>query len=493
MSLLLPGRAASAIPSLPGSVVLQWNAAALQAVQNSALGPPMVARALAVVHTCMYDAWAAYDSTAVGTRLGGTLRRPPGQRTLPNKAKAVSFAAYRAAVDLFPGRATTDFDPLMARLGYDSADATTDLDSAAGVGNVACQAVLNFRHADGSNQHGNEPGGSGLPYSDYTGYHPANDPMDLTPGGSFNPATVHDPDRWQPLRFVNAAGATVTPAFLAPFWGKVKPFAFDRGDALRSPTGPVRFATNPASYRAQAQALLGISADLTDEQKSIAEYWSDGPASATPPGHWNLFAEYVSRRDHHGPGAPGLEADVKMFFALNNALLDAGIVAWDNKQAFDSVRPITAIRHLFHGRQVRAWGGPGQGAKTIDGGTWLPYQRSTFPTPPFAEYSSGHSNFSAAGAAILRMATGSDKFGASVTIAAGSSKVEPGLVPAWNVTLTWTTFTDAADQAGMSRRYGGIHFEQGDLDARATGRACGESAWDLAQRYFNGTAQTVVP
>ncbi|MFF0558988.1 vanadium-dependent haloperoxidase [Streptomyces sp. NPDC004266] len=486
-------RAASASSGLPGNVVLQWNAAVLRAVRNSALGPPMVARALAVVHTCVYDAWAAYDSTAVGTRLGGTLRRPPGQRTLPNEVEAVSFAAYRAAVDLFPGRAATDFDPLMARLGYDPADATTDLDSAAGVGNVACRAVLNLRHADGANQLGNEPGGSGAPYSDYTGYHPVNDPMDLTPGGSFDPATVHDPDRWQPLRFVNAAGATVTQTFLAPFWGNVKPFALKSGDALRSPAGPVRLATAPASYRAQAQALLDISADLTDEQKSLVEYWADGPASETPPGHWNLFAEYVSRRDHHGPGAAGIEADVKMFFALNNALLDAGVVAWDNKRAFDSVRPVTAVRHLFHGRQVRAWGGPGQGARSMDGGMWLPYQRSTFPTPPFAEYSSGHSNFSAAGATILRRATGSDRFGASVTIAAGSSKVEPGLVPARNVTLTWATFTDAADQAGMSRRYGGIHFERGDLDARATGRACGESTWDLARRYFDGTAPRAVP
>ncbi|MGW0879740.1 vanadium-dependent haloperoxidase [Streptomyces sp. NPDC002671] len=447
----------------------------------------MVSRALAIVHTCMYDAWAAYDRTAVSTRLGGTLRRPPGQRTLANKNEAVSFAAYRAAADLFPGRVAADFDPLLESLGYDPADTTTNLNSPAGVGNVACRAVLDFRHTDGSNQLGNEPGGNGKPYSDYTGYRPVNDAMDLTPGGSFDPATVHDPDRWQPLRYVNTAGATVTPPFLASFWGMVTPFALKSGDALRSRTGPVRYASNPAACRAQARALLDISANLTDRQKAIAEYWADGPNSETPPGHWNLFAEGVSRREHHGPDAAGLKADVKMFFALNNALLDAGIVAWDNKRAFDSVRPITAIRYLFHGRPVRAWGGPGQGTKIIDGGTWLPYQPSTFPTPPFAEYSSGHSNFSAAGATILRLATGSDKFGASATIAAGSSKVEPGLVPARNITLTWRTFTDAANQAGMSRRYGGIHFTQGDLDARETGRTVGELTWRLAQRYFNDT------
>jgi hypothetical protein len=112
---------------------------------------------------------------------------------------------------------------------------------------------------------------------------------------------------------------------------------------------------------------------------------------------------------------------------------------------------------------------------------------SSFPTPPFPEYASGHSNFSAAGAEILRLATGSDRFDASITLPAGSSKVEPGAVPAHDLTLSWPTFTEAANQAGLSRRYGGIHFEQGDLDARATGRTCADAAWRLAREYFNGT------
>jgi len=234
--------------------------------------------------------------------------------------------------------------------------------------------------------------------------------------------------------------------------------------------------------------MVAISAGLTDEQKVLAEYWADGPSSELPPGHWDLFAQYVSRRDRHGPGAHGIAQDIQLFFALTNAVFDAGIVAWDDKRAFDSERPITAIRYLFHGRQVRAWAGPYRGTQLIDGGSWTPYQPSTFPTPPFPEYASGHSNFSAAGAEILRLATGSDAFGASVTVPAGSSRVEPGATPAHDVTLRWDTFSDAADQAGLSRRYGGIHFGQGDVDARATGRACADAAWQLAQHYVDGTA-----
>ena len=86
------------------SVAMTWNAAFLQGVRDSKLGPPMVSRALAIVHTCMYDAWAAYDPLALGTQLGGTLCQAETARTGANRAEAVSFAAFRALADLFPHR-----------------------------------------------------------------------------------------------------------------------------------------------------------------------------------------------------------------------------------------------------------------------------------------------------------------------------------------------------------------------------------------------------
>ncbi|HEX9598791.1 MAG TPA: vanadium-dependent haloperoxidase [Gaiellaceae bacterium] len=464
-------------------VVLRWNAAAVQGVRDSRLGPPMVARALSIVHTCIYDAWAAYDRAAAGTQFGRAFKRPPAERTPANKQRAISFAAYRAAVDLFPGDKATVFDPLMAALGYDPADRSTDPTTPTGIGNRCAQAVLDVRHHDGANQLGDEPGGtSGVAYSDYTGFAPRNAPMDLR--APFDRATVHDPNAWQPLRYVDASGVLVTPAFVGPHWNRVSPFALPSDSALRSPTGPALFGS--AEYVAQAQELLDVSAALADEQKVIAEYWADGPHSELPPGHWDLFAQAVSRRDHHEQNEHGLDLDVKLFFALTNTIADAGICAWDNKRTFDSVRPVTAIRYLFQGQRVRAWAGPGRGAQTIRGEDWFPYQPTTFPTPPFPEYSSGHSNFSAAGAEILRLFTRKEDFGASVTIPAGSSKVEPGITPARDLTLSWATFQEAADQAGISRRYGGIHFEQGDLDARATGRIVARHCWDRAQALFNG-------
>jgi hypothetical protein len=470
------------------SVVVRWNAGFLQAVRESRLGPPMISRALAVCHTCIFDAWAAYDRVAVGTRLGGKLRRPPRERTLANKSKALSFAAYRSGVDLFPSSKGTVFDPLMAELGYEPSDGSMDPTTPSGIGNVAAAAVLEFRHHDGSNQLGDEPGGTpGVPYSDYTGYAPVNDPMDVRdPRQPLDLAAVHDPNRWQPLRYIDRSGNDVTPRFIAPHWSKVIPFALESADQFRSDTGPAPYGSD--LYAAQAEALLDISAGLTDRQKMIAEYWADGPASETPPGHWNLFAQFVANRDHHGAKERGVDLDVKMFFALTNAIFDAGICCWDSKREFDYVRPITALRYLYYGQKVWAWGGPYQGTQLIDGETWFPYQMMTFPTPPFAEFTSGHSTFSATGAHLLQLFTGSSRFDHSVTLPAGSSRIEPGAVPAKDVSLSWKTFSDAANQAGMSRRYGGIHFEQGDLEARSMGKPVARQAWKKAQSYINGSA-----
>src|SRR5207253_10063393 len=124
------------------SIVGRWGQAALQGVRDSKLGPPMVARALAIIHTCAYDAWAAYDHHAIGTRLGGTLRRPPRERGLANKNIAISYAAYRAAINLFPADKASTVDPLMRDLGLEPDNTTTDATAPIGGGNVAAAAVL---------------------------------------------------------------------------------------------------------------------------------------------------------------------------------------------------------------------------------------------------------------------------------------------------------------------------------------------------------------
>lgn len=132
--------------------------------------------------------------------------------------------------------------------------------------------------------------------------------------------------------------------------------------------------------------------------------------------------------------------------------------------------------------------GAGLGIGTILAENFVTFQRpGADPSPSFAEYTSGHSAFSAAGAEVLRLFTGSNEFGGSVPFAIASTQFETG-VPAEETLLEWETFTAAADEARLSRRYGGIHFKDGDLNGRDLGGVVGPEAFDLAQRFIDGEA-----
>jgi Domain of unknown function (DUF6851)/VCPO second helical-bundle domain len=247
-----------------------------------------------------------------------------------------------------------------------------------------------------------------------------------------------------------------------------------------------------------------------DFTRSLAEFWADGPNSETPPGHWNVIANNVSDQlapDLRIAGTGGtvdrLQWDVKLYFALNGAVHDAAIAAWGAKGHYDSVRPISMIRYL--GQQgvlpladnlvqldgngqnmVRAWR-PGAGVGWFPAAEWVPYQAPTFVTPAFAGYFSGHSTFSRAAAEVLTGFTGSEYFPGGVgeyVVKAGALKFEEG--PSSDVPLRWATYFDAADQAGISRLYGGIHIPFDDFTGRIVGSECGKAAWTLAQRYFSG-------
>jgi hypothetical protein len=212
-----------------------------------------------------------------------------------------------------------------------------------------------------------------------------------------------------------------------------------------------------------------------------------------------VFAQALSRKKGHS-----LDTDVKLFFLVGNAMMDASIAAWYMKflagwpaiapfTKFDFVRPVTAIREYYKAQGIAqvpgSWKGPNQGFGYVDADKWLPYQALNVVTPAFPEYVSGHSTFTSAGATMLATFNGGDTFGASVLIKAGSSQIEKGgLVPAANVELKWPTFTDASNDAGMSRRWGGIHFYNGDTDGRALGRQVAQSVWGTGQNYIQGYA-----
>ncbi len=446
-------------PLPPDNLVIQWNNQLLTVYLNGNIPPTVSARALGYLQTSVFDAWAAYDAKAVGTQLGGTLRRPLGESTDSNKNVAISYAAYRTLVDLFPSQ-KNQFDAFMKALNLDPSNTTTDTTTPAGIGNVTANANILYRHADGSNQLGDLNAGA---YTDYTSYAPLNDVN-----------TLRDPSKWQPLPTANGGSQT----FTTPHWYLVKTFAIGQ-TGTRTKLLPKSPAINTGkAFEKQAQELLDLSAGLNDLTKSTAAYWVDKAGTVTPPGHWFQFAQYVSRRDKHT-----LDDDAKMFFALGNAMLDVSVEVWDIKRHYESVRPVTAIRNLFNGKPVSAWGGPEKGTQTISGETW----QSFIPTPPFPEYVSGHSTFSAAGAQILASFSKSPAFGMSYTVQPGFTSIELN-VPAKAITFTWPKFTDASNDAGMSRRYGGIHFKDGDLQGRALGKKIALLVYKRAQQFISGKA-----
>ena len=438
-----------------------------------ATGPTVASRAFGVLFTAIYNAWAAYDPVAKVTQNGGPSQQTTGN-TDANKTQAISYAADRTLNDLFPPgnfpscgpsgpvicptpTATYQIpDVLLQQQGFDPGNTTTasPTDTAAtpaAVGNLAAQAVLTFRHNDGSNQLNG--------YADTTGYQPVN---------SWN--QVNDRWRWQPLCVpLPPPGATscdspsAVQKALTPQWGKVTPFS--KPPTLLLPPRSAQESGRHLQHRRHRQSLAVTPPILPIPRRSRPSTGRTGPGTAFPPGHMMLFAEALSRKNHFS-----LDTDVKMFFALGNAEMDAGIVCWYYKFKYDFVRPITAIREQYQNQYINSWLGPGQGYGMVLGQNWIPYQALNVVTPAFPEYPSGHSTFTAAGATMLAAFTGSDTFGVTVTIPAHSSKFESD-TPAQAVTLSFPTFSDAADSAGISRRDGGIHFQSGDNARPGAGRA----------------------
>ena len=443
---------------------LQWNQLTLDAIKYTRTSPPLAARALAMVHTAIYDAWSVYDDCAISVHTALYIKiMDEKECTKENKRKAFSYAAYRVLMELFwlalPAKNKNMFRDFMCELGYDPDDTSLDITHSSGIGNLAGRLVIEDCAGDGANQHGT----LGMPaWSDYTGYTPVN-----------TWDKVNDLDHWQPLRTEGPPGEFKIQSFLVPHWGLVNPFALKYNWEFR-PQPP--YKKHQSQFKEQVKEILSISAGLTDRQKAIAEYWADGPGTYTPPGHWCEIAQYVATTKKYG------NYDcIKLFFALCNALFDASIACWECKHQYDSVRPITAIRELYKGKDVQAWGGPQKGTQTIKGENWQSY----IATPPFSEHVSGHSNFSRAAATILQSYTGSDNFEGCTVIEKGCSGIEKASVPKQEITLEWATFTEAAEQAGLSRLYGGIHFTKGNQDGQHLGKEIGKAAWERALTYFN--------
>jgi uncharacterized protein DUF6851 len=576
------------------SVARRWDEALLDAIRRALPAPTVHARNLFHLSAAMWDAWAVYDPRAAGYLVTEKL----GAADLSAaRDEAISYAAFRLLSERYIGsvgadQSLSEFDDVMDALCYPLDRTSTAGGSPAAVGNRIAQAVIAYGLADGAN----EADG----YTD-PGYAPVNPPLVVANSGT----RMADPNRWQPLQLAHMISQNGIPVvngvqqFIGPHWGGVTGFALRSREVDRLPLdpGPPPRLGDPATDRAfkdqaleviRLSATLDPAADVTldispaargnnalgandglgrpvnpatgrpyanefvnqgDFGRALAEFWADGPASETPPGHWNVIANSASdklapdlRIGGQGPAVDRLEWDVKLYFALNGAVHDAAIAAWGAKGYYDGVRPISMIRYMgglgqstdpalpaYHAEglplvpglvelitaqttapgqrhaalvghegeiAIRAWAGNPADPKIQTGGAawilavnWLPYQPPTFVTPAFAGYLSGHSTFSRAAAEVLTGFTGTPYVPGGLdawTVKAGSLKFEAG--PTRDVVLEWATYFDAADQAGISRLYGGIHVQADDLTGRLVGAACGQAAWALARQHFDGQA-----
>ena len=436
-------------------------------VDRFAARPTVISRTLAIWATAMFDAWAAYDDKAVGSRLLGALRRPEAERTLMNKQVAISYASLHSLRFVYP-ESREWLDERMRAFGYDPDVESDDIATPIGIGIRVANAVIAHRRRDGSNQFGDEEGGNGTPYGDTTGYQPVN-----------GKDAIVDPDRWQPIEFTLADGKKVTPGFLTPHWGKVTPFVLERADQFR-PAPPPTTKENDALLRAQTAQVLAYNQSLTHEQKAIVEFMRDGPRSTGQSGHWLRFAQDVSRRDKHD-----LDRDVKLYFVIANVAMDAFISCWETKRVYDSSRPWTLIRHYYKGQTITGWAGVDGGTKQMPAEEWRPYSPESFVTPPFPGYTSGHATVSGACSKMLELFTGSDVYG----YAERRRHCELTETMAGDyVTLDLPTFSATADMAAVSRAMGGYHIPIDNDVGLKVGREIAVWSWPKYQQHFDGTA-----
>jgi hypothetical protein len=423
--------------------------------------PTVTSRFLGLIWTAAYDAWSRYDDKAVPVYLSDVNRRPAVERTLKNKELAISYAVYRTALIYFYADSLL-LKETMIKMGLDPSDFSLDPGTPIGIGNLAAKQVTNKRARDGSNQLGDAPGSDGKAYADYTAYQPVNTADKLV-----------ELARWQPKYFSNGKGGRFAPACLTPHWGRVKPLLIDSGSQFRPGPPP---AIGSEQLKNEIRQVVELQSKLTDEQKALVEFMRDGPKSVQQAGHWFMFGQQVSIRDQHT-----LDQDVQMFFLIEAAAMDAFIACWDAKMHYDFARPYSLVHDLYADSIIQLWAGPEKGMILAPGRDWRPYSPETFLCPPFPSYVSGHSTVSAACAEILRLFKENDHFGHRVTLLPGAL-TEPDRTGK-PVELFFSSFTETAEMAGISRVLGGYHIQSENTEGLKLGRSIAKEIWNKYRQF----------
>lgn len=450
------------------NIAYKWGKMALDATASDTEKfkprPTITSRYLGLIFTSIFDAWSRYDENAIPVYLTNIDRRALTEQTLKNKEIAISYAAFGAMKEYYYSD-TKMFREFMVELGLDPDNTSTDPTTPEGIGNLSAKTVIDARKNDGSNQYGEVEGSNGEAYFDYTHYSPVNTADEST-----------DINRWQPKYFSDGNGGQYAPGCLTPYWQKVKPITMSSADQFRPGPPPM---VGSEQLKEEVKEVVDLQANLSDEDKALVEFMRDGPQSVQQAGHWLKFAQDVSRRDNHT-----LDQDVKMYFLTEITAMDAFIASWDSKMFYDYARPYALVHEYYKDKKIKAWGGPGKGIVEMNGQEWRPYSPDIFLCPPFPSYTSGHSTISGGCAEVLRLFTGNDYFGESVELIPGSLTEIDTAYYGKPVTITFPTFTEAANMAGISRVMGGYHIQADNVAGLKLGRDVAQQAWKFYNEHL---------
>lgn len=519
------------------TVAWHWLTAATDAVSASSVkldqraGPTIAARFYAMLGTALYEAWQVFDRRARSTLPEPTGAAPWDQvleqqvdgflQAIENTDDKSSLATglihnvvarTAHAVLSSPLSGIQDGSTGLIRLHQQLQDSLRSVPSAhAAFFNGLDQRISEAVAANVLESFRNDGSSLTLPSltNPLTSSAPAYAPLNS------GPSTVERIDRWTPEFSIHSDASTPLQSFLTPFWGNVQyyllrrdttaalpskakkpePFLLDPRDSYdlklglifddgRGPGLPITPAQigrtiNPRFVH-QADEVVAYSRALASPEgarfKGIAQFWENGAGTAFPPGTWMQFGQYASLLHDNI-----LADDVKLFLGLGASAYAASIASWQLKRQEDYARPLRVVRELSrfglmkdrdqnpaNGSQFTAYV-RGEGLRDISGVDWETYQTAGSYSPPFPEFVSGHSTFSAAAADFLTNFYNSAEFG---------GKVEFGLSlgddpAAQQVSLGWDTWKGAAQEAGFSRLWGGIHFLDGNLEGQALGSSMG--------------------
>ena len=441
-------------------MVSEWMHTLYGVIRAERLSPPVASRLMAYSTVALYSGLASVNSKLPGVSgaLDGFPELPRADRPREYDATLTAIAAERVVLDSLLREGVPTTRSALARL----ADSLALARSQGGVseaiqarskelGNQIGSKIIAWAHGDGFDTT------RGRPFSPMTGLaywvndSPANTftAQDLSARSAFvaldNPANVlqsgNTSDRGLILNRPKRAGVKTLPSvnmagLTEPYWGRVRPFVLKKWDECPAPEPPAYSADTTSPMYRDAQVVRETRVHMTPENRAIAFYWADNAGeSGTPVGHWTSIAsQMVAERHLSGDDA----ARLMMLTALAQA--DAFIAVWGYKFQYSLLRPRTFIRRV------------------IDS-TWEPL----IPTPPFPEYPSAHSTQSAAAATVLSTVLGdSVAFEDSTGLSIG------------NGVRRFQSFRAAANEAGVSRIYGGIHFPYGNTGGRALGNCVGE-------------------